>query len=332
LQLHVSLVDRLPAVLRAFVACGLQLYGALSEVDLVKIHIASGKLSLMQYEDFLGNPVPAMRRRIKVNIRRASYDVFEYGAEFAKPLLYLKSRYMNEEMSGYAEQAAFDDALAATGLVGQNEFGPSAEELGRKLLRRRLEIDGCRLVRSTAIPDLDEPCGAHFSFRHFIECGETQARLSLPNRPLNPETFNALHDLATNVLDPVIDYFGAIRLTYGFCSQGLARHIHARIAPDLDQHAAHETKRNGELVCTRGGAACDFIVDDEDMREVAHWILANVRVDRLYFYSADRPLHVSYAPKESGEAFEMVKTASGRTVPRRFAAEAKDALSASRLS
>jgi DNA phosphorothioation-associated putative methyltransferase len=330
LQLHVSLVDRLPAVLRAYVACGVQLYGALSEVDLVKIHIASGKLSLMQFEDFLGSAVPAMRRRVKVNIRRASYEAFEYGTQFAMPLLYLKSRYMNEEMAGYAEQAAFDDALAATGLLGQNEFGPSAEELARELRRRRLEISGFRLVRSTAIPDLDEPCGARFSFRQFVECGETQARQSLPNRPLNPETFNALYDLATKVLEPVIDYFGAIRLTYGFCSPALAKHIKGRIAPELDQHAAHETKRNGELVCTRGGAACDFIVDDEDMREVAQWILANVPVDRLYFYSADRPLHVSYAPSESGEAFEMVKTASGRVVPRRFAAAGQAALSASR--
>jgi DNA phosphorothioation-associated putative methyltransferase len=332
LQLHVSLVDRLPAVLRAYVACGLQVYGALSEVDLVKIHIASGKLSLMQYVDFLGSAVPVMRRRIKVNIRRANYDVFEYGAEFAMPLLYLKSRYMNEEMAGYAEQAAFDDVLAATSLLGQDEFGPSAEELERELRRRRLQIDGCRLVRSTLIPDLDEPCGAHLTFRQLVECGETQARLALPNRPLNPETFNALHDLATNVLDPVIDYFGAIRLTYGFCSPALAKHIPERIAPDLDQHAAHETKRNGSLVCTRGGAACDFIVDDEDMREVAQWILANVPVDRLYFYGADRPLHVSYSPTELGEAFEMVMTASGRNVPRRFDPAGQEPLGASRKS
>ena len=87
------------------------------------------------------------------------------------------------------------------------------------------------------------------------------------------------------------------------------------------------------MVCTRGGAACDFIVDDEDMREVAQWILANVPVDRLYFYGADRPLHVSYAPTESGEAFEMVRTASGHAVPRRFAPAAQDdASGASRMS
>jgi len=57
LQFHVSLVERMPAVLRAFVSCGLLVYGDLSNVDLVKVHGSSGKLTLMQFEDFAGSPV-----------------------------------------------------------------------------------------------------------------------------------------------------------------------------------------------------------------------------------------------------------------------------------
>jgi len=319
LQLHVSLVERIPPVLRAYVACGLQLYGDLAEVDLVRIHIGSGKISLMQFENFGGSPLPAMKRRVKVNVRRANCEVFEYGEQYPMPLLYNKSRYLNEESAGFAEQLAFDESLAASGLLGGSEFGPSAEDLAKGLKVRRLEIDGLTLIRARTVPDLDEPCGAHFSYRQLIECGETQARLSLPNVPENPESFNALRDLAVVLLDPIIEYFGAIRLTYGFCSPGLAKHIHARVAPELDQHAAHEMKRNGQPVCARGGAACDFLVDDENMREVADWIIANLPFDRLYFYGADRPIHLSNSAAQTGEAYEMVQTASGRTVPRRFA-------------
>jgi DNA phosphorothioation-associated putative methyltransferase len=317
LQLHVSSIERLPSVLRAYVACGLQLYGGLADIDLVKIHIGSGKLSLMQFEGFSNSPIPPMAKRIKVNVRRADYEVFEYGDKFPKPLLFNKSRFMHEEAAGYAEQLAFDEALAATGVLGESEFGPSQVDLLRALRLRRLDISGWRLVRSTSIPDLDDACGARFTFRQLVECGETQAKLALPNVPRNPESFNALYDLATKLLDPVVDYFGSIRLTYGFCSPGLAKHIHARVAPELDQHAAHETKRNGQLVCLRGGAACDFVVDDEDMTEVADWIVENLPFDRLYFYGPDRPIHISYAPSESGEAFAMTPTASGKTVPRR---------------
>jgi DNA phosphorothioation-associated putative methyltransferase len=316
LQLHVSMVDRLPALLRAYVVCGLILWDATSEVQLVKIHIGSGKLTLMEFDDFDTSPLPLLRRRIKVNVRKLDCDLFEYGtSEYPKPLLYRKSRYLHEDYPGYADQLAFDDALEATGILGESEFGPGPEQLFEQLELRRLAVKGMRLQRSELIPDLDQACGANFTFRSFVECGETQQRLGLKNRPLNPATYNALYDLATQVLDPVIDYFGAIRLTYGFCSPELGRHITKRVAPKLDQHAGHEVTRGGKLICERDGAACDFCVEDEDMREVADWIIANTPFDRLYFYGTDRPIHVSYSPSGVRRAFSMNESKSGRLVP-----------------
>ena len=111
-------------------------------------------------------------------------------------------------------------------------------------------------------------------------------------------------------------WFGMIRLTYGFCSPELAREIPARIDPKLDQHAAHELNRRGRPVCARLGAAVDFIVEDEDMLEVARWVAANTPFDRLYFYGADRPIHVSYGPEQSRQVVRMVPAAGGRLVPR----------------
>jgi len=172
-----------------------------------------------------------------------------------------------------------------------------------------------RLGRSERIPDLDQACGANFTYRSFIECGETQQRLGLRNIPLRPETHNALYDLATQILDPVIEYFGAIRLTYGFCGPELGKNIHARVAPKLDQHASWERNRAGKLICERGGAACDFIVEDEDMREVSDWVLANTPVDRLYFYGVDCPVHVSWASSRLGQAYYLKQTESGHLVP-----------------
>ncbi|MBE0550498.1 MAG: DNA phosphorothioation-associated putative methyltransferase [Rubrivivax sp.] len=318
LQFHVSLVERMPAVLRAFVSCGLLIYGDLSAVDLVKVHSSSGKLTLMQFEGFAVSPLPLMNRRVKVNVRRADCDVFEYGQAYPKPPLYWKSRFMHEEMPGYEEQVAFDEALEGAGVLGDSEYGASAEELSEALARRRLEIAGMRLRGSTSVPDIDARCGSRFTYRELIECGETQARLGLANIPRNPETFNALNDLAIKLLDPLVEYFGSIQLTYGFCSLELGRHIKARVAPALDQHAAHELNRRGEPICARGGAACDFLVEDEDMREVAGWIIANLPFDRLYFYGSRRPIHLSYAASELREAIEMRAGPSGRLVPRRY--------------
>ncbi len=118
------------------------------------------------------------------------------------------------------------------------------------------------------------------------------------------------------VLDPVIDYFGMIRLTYGFCSPELARAIPGRIDPKRDQHAACEYNRRGKPICERLGVAVDFIVDDESMLEVARWIVANTPFDRLYFYGDHLPVHVSYGPQQSRQVVKMVAGPSGRLIPR----------------
>jgi DNA phosphorothioation-associated putative methyltransferase len=321
LQLHISLVDRLPALLRVYVACGLVLWDATSEVQLVKIHIDSGKLTLMELDDFDQAPLPLLRRRVKVNLRKLDCDLFEYGtAAHPAPLLYRKGRYLNEDCPGYGEQLAFDEALEQTGVLGISEYGPSPQELVELLEFRRLQVRNGKLVESDRIPDLDQPCGSHFTFRNFVECGETQVRTAIKNVPLNPATYNALHNLAEKVLDPVIDYFGGIRLTYGFCSAELGRHIKARVAPRLDQHASCELSLRRKPTCTRKGAACDFLVDDEDMREVAEWIVANVPFDRLYFYGSDRPVHVSFGPEQSRTAYAMVLSKNQQLIPRPFGA------------
>ncbi len=48
LQLHVSLVEQLPPLLRVYVGCAAVLYGDWRNADLIKIHIGSGKVSLMR--------------------------------------------------------------------------------------------------------------------------------------------------------------------------------------------------------------------------------------------------------------------------------------------
>lgn len=319
LQLHMSMVDRLPVVLRAYVACGLILWDSSADVQLVKIHIGSGKLTLMEFDGFDESPIPLLRRRIKVQVRRLNYEVFEYGtAAFPKPALYRKSRYLNEDYPGFAEQLAFDEELERHGLITADDHGPSPDRLGKVLEEKRLSIEGFRIVPSRSIPELDTRCGANFCYRDFIECGETQQRLGLHNVPLRAETYNALYALATQLLDPLIDYFGSIRLTYGFASPGLTKHIARGIAPRLDQHAACEHGRRETLVCDRGGAACDFIVDDENMTEVADWIVRNLPFDRLYYYGPTRSVHLSYGPVPAGEAYEMSPTRSGRLMPRPF--------------
>lgn len=319
LQLHTSFVEQLPPILRTFVHCGTVLYGDVLNADLIKIHMRSGKLTLMSFDDFSGKPLPKMIQRIKLNIRKQDFDVFDYSGSYEPPYLYRKSRFINEEFPNFSEQIAFEEALETVGLMQFTGYGPSTSEFDRLLEYERYAIEGFKLVQSKSIPDIDVPCSRYLTYRQLIECGETQARTGLPNLPQEADSYTALLKLARNILDPIVDYFGMIELTYGFCTPGLAKMIPARIAPALDQHAAHENNRRGLHICARLGAAADFLVADEDMEEVAEWVIANLAYDRLYFYGKDRPIHISHGPQQSRAAYRMEVGKTGVRVPRPFA-------------
>jgi hypothetical protein len=181
-----------------------------------------------------------------------------------------------------------------------------------------------KVPQMTAPIDLDKPCGVHFVYRDLIQCGETWSRLSaaadpahrVDNLPRAPETFAAMRALCSAVLDPVVERFERISLSYGFASPALTRHIRGRIHPPLDQHAGHELNRNGKPVCARLGLAVDFLVPTIDSRLVARWIIDNTEFDRLYFYEPDRPLHVSIGPDRARQVVHMRRGPSGRRVPR----------------
>ena len=305
LQLHTDLIQRLPPILRIYITCACSIFGDPSSADLVKIHIKSGKLSLMSYDDFTGKAIPKMLVRTKINLRNQRIDVYQYGEEFEPANLYLKSKYMHEDQCGYAEQLLFDEELEQLGIFDFNDFGPSAAEFTKVLRDNRLKIDDFMIKRSMDIPELSGSCGQYFKYIDFIECGETQQSLQIANRPVQPETYTALLDLTMNLLDPIVDYYGMIKLTYGFCSAELSKNISGRIAPKLDQHSSHEINRFGKLVCRRGGAAVDFIVEHEDMFEVSQWISANLEFDRLYYYGQDRPIHLSFSKSPAKQVSVM---------------------------
>lgn len=318
LQFASSILPRLHPLLRLYVAAATILLGSLEQFDVIKIHSRSGKVTLLRFDNFVDAAVPELLFRVKVNLRTQDAEEFVYGQDFPAPLLHQKSRYMDKDAPGYGQQLRFEARLAELGLFDFTGYGPSAADFKQTLRMHRWEIVEGDLARAQQAPALDDPCGRYLKFRDLIHCGETFAGTGTPNLPRAGETYNALYELATRILDTVIEYFGSIRLTYGFCSPELSKLIPGRIAPKLDQHCSHELARNGKAICERGGAACDFIVEDEDMFEVAQWVFENTPVDRIYVYGRDRPIHVSYSSKPSQVAFQMITSGAGRILPRQI--------------
>ena len=84
---HKDYLNSMPAVLRIYIGCAIQLYGDIDEIHLIKAHIRSGKVSLMRYKGW-EKDVPLLIERIKIKLREQDIDFFDYiGAYDPTPLL-----------------------------------------------------------------------------------------------------------------------------------------------------------------------------------------------------------------------------------------------------
>ncbi|WP_163338769.1 DNA phosphorothioation-associated putative methyltransferase [Desulfopila sp. IMCC35008] len=148
---HQSYLSQLPTVLRIYVGCATQLYGDLEGVDLIKIHINSGKVSLMRYEDFWESPLPLLVERIKIKMREQEIDFFEYGERFPAHPLYLKSQFMNPHMANYSNQTRFDQRIKTFKWLDLTGYGPKREEFDTSLeTHEGLKVRGFRFYNYKA--------------------------------------------------------------------------------------------------------------------------------------------------------------------------------------
>jgi DNA phosphorothioation-associated putative methyltransferase len=133
-----TLLDRLPPILRIYVGCATQLYGDIDLVHLIKIHITSGKVSLMIYDDF-EKPLPILKERIKIRMRDQFVDFFFYTAEYEQQPLYFKSMYLQPSHTEFLAQRKFDQRLIKTG-IDLSGFGPNLSDLNTFLAHKRFRI------------------------------------------------------------------------------------------------------------------------------------------------------------------------------------------------
>ena len=87
LTIHQSVLGECLPLIRIFVGCALQLFGDAGSVDLIKVHLQSGKVTFLVYDDFEGATTPRLIERIKVDLPRLRVDFFDYvGGYEAQPL------------------------------------------------------------------------------------------------------------------------------------------------------------------------------------------------------------------------------------------------------
>lgn len=107
---HKDYLSQIPSLLRVYVGSACQLYGELESIDLIKVHITSGKVSLMAYDDF-DKPIPYLVERVKIKMADQDVDFFDYLNENKRPPLLYKSKLISPEYKTYKKQKSFEIRL-----------------------------------------------------------------------------------------------------------------------------------------------------------------------------------------------------------------------------
>ena len=140
----------------------------------------------------------------------------------------------------------------------------------------------------------------NFSLQELTK-SDTAIRMDIDNNP-NADQIEKLKALCENILQPVRDHFGRVKVTSGFRSSELCVAIGSSVN---SQHAKAE--------------AADFEVIGTDNAELFDWIKATLEPDQmiLEFYTPGEPnsgwIHCSWIPEGRRASFLHAYKSEGKT-------------------
>jgi len=146
LLIQSAYINELPLILRVYVGAAAVMYGDWNEVDVIKIHVTSGKITFMVYDDFLNKSIPRIAERVKVKLAEQDIDYFDYVNEAKRPPLLNKHELMAENSEKYKDQRRLDLKLIEIGVVeSQGEQHLPINIFLNNLTLKQKRIQGFRL-------------------------------------------------------------------------------------------------------------------------------------------------------------------------------------------
>jgi DNA phosphorothioation-associated putative methyltransferase len=146
LLIQTRYINELPVILRVYVGAAAMVYGDWNEADVVKIHVTSGKVTFMVYDNFIHNSIPRIKERVKVKMADQDIDYFDYINEANRPPLVNKHELMAESEDNYVDQKRLDKKLIFLGVVNDTgEQHISLAEFNNRLLINNKKVRNFRL-------------------------------------------------------------------------------------------------------------------------------------------------------------------------------------------
>ncbi|WP_310482177.1 hypothetical protein, partial [Chamaesiphon sp. VAR_48_metabat_403] len=143
--------------------------------------------------------------------------------------------------------------------------------------------------------------GRNFMLSDFLY-SEAAAKKGIANVPPTPDGMEvaSIRGLCEHILDPVVDRFGAISITYGYVSDALQKATYPAWKPSI-----HNCKPcNGAYL----GAACDFQPHNTEFshQDILRWIAANCTYDRLILYPGSTIVCVAWSDRPRSHCRQWV--------------------------
>jgi len=138
LYIHKSLINDLHPILRIYIGCAGILYGDIHNVDIIKIHKRSGKVTLLIYDDFDKKNLPELQERIKINLKKQRIDIFDHSSGDKIQLLYFKDCYVSSNHPQKSRWEKFSKRLIKTGFKEPLIIGPTKQEFIEILNKKNL--------------------------------------------------------------------------------------------------------------------------------------------------------------------------------------------------
>jgi DNA phosphorothioation-associated putative methyltransferase len=145
LYLHASALDSIQPILRVYEGCARAYLGEIDDMNVVKLHRFSGKVSYLSYPDFERDAHPVLIRSVKFNLRTRELDCYDYSETDNPPLLHRKETFLApnhphyEKFAKLTRQEESRGLLSETSTIGTREgWHQRLNELGYKLRGHRL--------------------------------------------------------------------------------------------------------------------------------------------------------------------------------------------------
>ena len=148
LYVHRSFIDRLSPLLRVYYGCAESFIGDIEDVDVIKFHMKSGKLSYLRYENFDRKAHPRLLNVTTVMLRKQNVRFLDYSDRDNPPILHRKETMVDTDYPHYNKFRKLTEAEDKAGLLQKGEKGFGLLKLWEeRLAENGFEIKGHKLIK-----------------------------------------------------------------------------------------------------------------------------------------------------------------------------------------